>query len=549
MNFFDSLKNRIFIAISKTFSLQIEKVPGIDITLNTTKDDSFGDLSCNAAMILAKELKAKPRDLAGRIQEAILGDNELKEYITKVEIAGPGFINIHIAKKAWQITTKELLEKSDFFKLNGPYKRYLLEFVSANPTGPLHIGAGRNAIIGDVLSNILNFLGHTAVKEYYINDAGNQIKNLGTSLQIRCEQELGIKKEFPEDGYHGTYILDIAKQCITEYGKEVMKKDNSFFSNYAKGKLLTLIKQDLNDFGVYFDNWFSEKTLNDDGSIAKVLEILKQKQLIYEQDDALWFKSTKFGDDKDRVIKKQDGELTYIASDIAYHKNKFDRKFDVAIDILGQDHHGYVRRLKATMEALGFNPEDLQVILYQLVSIKIDGDAVKMSKRAGTFTTLREIIDTVGKDVARFFYLNRKADAHLEFDLNIALKKTDENPTHYIQYAYVRTKSILRKALEEKIEYNINDLKELSQADITLLKKIISLKNVLSSIASTYQTHLLAYYTIELSKSFHAYYMHNRIINNEDIATTKSRLLLVKITMNSLGICLDLLGLSKPEKM
>ena len=541
------VKESILSCIAGLFSLSSDELKSIDIT---SKDSMFGDFSCNAAMILSKKLNKPPREIASQIKESLL--NDLKT-IDRIEIAGPGFINIFLLKSTWtQIGTELLDKKEEYYKIKNGKKKYLLEFVSANPTGPLHLGHGRGGIIGDTLARILNLIGHEAKKEFYINDTGNQIKNLGISLKIRCQQELGSDPdlsviEINEDGYKGEYLIDVAKECIKEHGKSVLEKDDTFFEDYAKRSMLKLIKEDLNSYGVHFDNWFSESSLHKDGSIDVVIELLKKKDLIYEEDGALWFKSTQFGDDKDRVIKKQDGTLTYIAPDIAYHKNKFDRGFDILIDVLGQDHHGYVKRLKATMEGLGYPPSALQVILYQLVSIKAGDASVKMSKRSGTFTTLYEIIETVGVDVARFFYLNRKAEAHLDFDLETALKKTDENPAYYVQYAYVRINSLLKKAAKAGIKpTNLNDI---SDPEIKIIKKLISLNDILENISRTYHTHLLAYYTIELAKEFHSYYANNRIINPEDIKTSGMRLLIANMVKNQLSLCLDLLGLSKPESM
>lgn len=549
MNTFDTIKTYILSSITQLFGLKSEQIKNIEISVSTNKEELFGDISCNASMTLAKELKKNPREIAKNIKTKL---EENKEYFSLIEIAGPGFINITLTPEIWIKISNELYtKKEEFFALDKGIKRkkYLIEFVSANPTGPLHLGTGRGGIIGDVLANVLKLLGHQATKEFYINDTGNQIKNLAISLKVRCQQELGEDIQIPENGYKGSYLIDIAKECIKDHGKDVISKPNSFFETYAKDRLLEKIKNTLNDYGVKFDSWFSEKSLFEDGSVNKVIEILKEKEFVYEKDGALWFKSSHFGDDKDRVIKKKDGEFTYIASDIAYHKNKFDRNFEILVDILGQDHHGYVNRLKATLEALEFDADALQVILYQLVSVKLGDELVKMSKRAGTFTTLEKIIKTVGKDVARFFYLNRKSDTHLDFDLATALKKTDENPAHYIQYAYVRTNSLLKRANEEGLNFSLKNFKNISKAEIKVLKKIISLKQSLITIASTYQVHLIAYYTVELAKIFHNYYMNNRIIDPTDLETSKSRLVLVQLVQNMLAMCLDLLGLSKPEKM
>ncbi|NDD55517.1 arginine--tRNA ligase, partial [bacterium] len=458
-----------------------------------------------------------------------------------------------------------LSQQGAFFTLDEhePRKKVLIEFVSANPTGPLHLGHGRGGIVGDTLARVMSFLGHQVDKEFYINDAGNQIKLLGQSLKARCLQQLGVAAELPEEGYAGEYLVDLAADCVAAHGQEVQAKPDIFFEMYAKENLLDLIKADLASYRITFDRWFSEKNLHDDGSVEKALNLLKERGLAYDQDGALWFRSTQFGDDKDRVVRKSSGELTYIAADIAYHKDKFDRGYDLLVDILGHDHHGYVKRLKATMEALGYNPEQLQVILYQLVTIKENDVAVRMSKRAGKFTKLSDVIDEVGADVARFFYLNRKTDMPLDFDLATALKKTDENPVYYIQYAFVRINSLLERATHEGFDDWINQLKaqgvtpeELSKLmahfgadDADMLKKICILQDVVRTVAVSYQTHVLSYFALELAQHLHAYYTRNKIIDKQQSALSQLRMTMVFAVQQTLGLCLDLLGISKPERM
>ncbi|MCK4704479.1 MAG: arginine--tRNA ligase [Gammaproteobacteria bacterium] len=579
MNLINKIKKEILNSFYELFLakqvLSERVLDRVQINLNLDKSKKgFGDLSCNASMIFAKDLKQNPREIAQKfIEEFEAGKilSDIKHFISDIQIAGPGFLNFTFTPDAWQQIAEELfLEKDKFFKLDKDKKRlkYLIEFVSANPTGPLHLGHGRGGVIGDVLSNVLNFLGHDAKEEFYVNDAGSQMQKLANSFKIRCIQELGDKIELPEDGYQGKYLIDLAKILIKENDSltlsDLKEKEDSFFQDYAKEHMLKSQKKDLSDYGIEFDNWFSEKTLHELGQVEKALKILQDKDLVYKKDGALWFRATKFGDDKDRVVKKSTGELTYIAADIAYHKNKFDRGFDKLINILGQDHHGYVKRLKATVGAMGLKSENLDVILYQLVSIKNAGQAVRMSKRAGKFTSLREIIDIVGKDVARFFYLNRKAEAHLDFDLSVALKKTEENPVFYIQYAYVRTRGILEKALEvedlKKITKEILDdnlskttveeiIKNLGPAEFEIIKKLISLQDILFLIANSYQTHLLSYYMFELANFFHSYYANNRIIDSKNIELSKARLFLLSLVRFTLGLGLDLLELSKPERM
>lgn len=565
MNLIVSLKLHVVNIIKRVFAVADEQLSGVDLKLNVDKDRSFGDLSCNAAMVLAKQLGKNPRALAGELQQALMDQSFAQNVIKSVDIAGPGFINITLTESAWQQIAQDLfLKKEENFKLGSDDQRlrYQVEFVSANPTGPLHLGHGRNGIIGDALARVLAFLGHEVTKEFYINDAGNQIKLLGQSFKVRCLQTLGRHEELPEGGYAGTYLVDLAREAATEFGEELLDRDDVFFIHYAKEHMLQLIKHDLQAYGITFDSWFSEKTLHDNGAVEEGLALLKKAGLSYEQEGAVWFKATEFGDDKDRVIKKSNGELTYIAADIAYHKNKFDRGYDHMVNVLGQDHHGYVKRLKATMQALGYDSSKLDVILYQLVSIKENEELIRMSKRAGTFTKLSDVIDAVGADVARFFFLNRKADAHLEFDLAVALKKTDENPVYYIHYASVRTRSLLTKAHEfEQFKQFLATLEHGGQAidqqilagvgesEIALLKKMIFLSDVLLNIGQSYQTHVLSYYTLELATAFHNYYTNNRVIDPENEQTTKVRLFMVSLVKDTLATCLDLLGLSKPERM
>ncbi len=551
MNSIATLKHDILAAIAAHFSLDETTLARVEVTLTLEKGGQFGDLSTNAALVLAKALKQNPRELGTQIVEVISGT--LGDQAASVEMAGPGFVNITLSQQTWlKVATQLHTDLETFFapSADAPRSSYLLEYVSANPTGPLHIGHGRGAIIGDVLGRILKFLNHKVATEFYINDAGSQIQKLGVSLKARVNGQ-----DVPEDGYHGQYLIDLAA-TVDEANKD---NDASYFADFAKEKMLGHQKEILQKYGVEFDAWFSEKTLHEDGSITKAIDLLKEKQLAYEEGGALWFASTKFGDDKDRVIRKADGSLTYIAADIAYHKQKFDRGFATLIDILGQDHHGYVRRLKATMQALGYSQDQLLVILYQLVSIKIGDATVKMSKRAGTFTTLEEIIEAVGTDVARFFYLNRKADTHLDFDLEAALKKTEENPVYYIQYAYVRTSSLLQKAAAASDELagfvksiataDAKTLEGLTIDEIDLLKKVTSLQDILHAIEHSHQTHLLAYYSWELAQALHNFYAKARIIDVTNLPQTKRRLLLVHVLRGSLTLCLNLLGLSQPEKM
>lgn len=556
------IRTRILQIIASSLDLAPERLRSVLISINADKPAEFGDLSCNAAMVLAKELNTNPMALAERIAEAI---NMTLAEVDRAVVAKPGFVNIFLTNETWQLLIAQglaldlLTRPSQGSPLpENERKSVLIEFVSANPTGPLHLAHGRNAIIGDTLARVLTFLGHQVTREFYINDAGNQVWKLGASLKARCAAYLGQEMPFPEGGYQGNYLIPVAERCVTEFGPNVLEKPDEFFVDYAKEAMLKLIREDLDRYGVKFDRWVSEASLHADGSVDHVVNMLYEKDLAYEHDGALWFKSTMFEDDKDRVIKKADGDYTYIAPDLAYHKNKFDRNFDLYINVFGQDHHGYVQRLKATIKALGYDADRLQVVLYQLVRMK-KGDAfVRMSKRAGNFESLHDIMDTVGPDVARFFYLNRKADTHLEFDLDVALKKSDENPVYYLQYAFVRTGSVLEKAatmpafataVQQGRTLLASEKAELDAADIAIMKKICQLPDILNSIGTSYHTHLLAVYALELSGQFHSFYNASRIIDEQNLERSQTRLALTQLVRNTLSLVLDLLGLSQPEKM
>lgn len=551
MNILETLHDAFTQHLQNLFSITTEQCINTEFALNVDESKAaFGDINANAAMILAKQLKRNPRELAQTIATSFH-----HQFIEKIEVAGPGFLNLFLTKAALHELAHELyIQQARFFMLplTTPKRNINIEFVSANPTGPLHLGHGRGGIIGDVLGNILTFLGHTVTKEFYINDAGSQIQKLGKSLKIRCQQESGMDVTLPEDSYLGDYLVSLAKQCLKEYGAAALIQQDIFFEEYAKEHLLAHIKATLQLYGITFDVWFSEKQLHTSGAIEATLALLGKNGYLFKNDEALWFKSTDFGDDKDRVVRKSSGELTYVAADSAYLKNKVDRGFQELIMTLGHDHHSYVVRLQALLKALGLQSRaTLEVILYQLVKIKAGDQNVRMSKRAGTMVTLDDVIETVGTDVARFFYLNRKADAQLDFDLDLALKKTDENPVYYVQYAYVRINSILAKAHEHP---ELNDLsdKDLSSLDATetlLIKKLASLKPLLQTISVNYQTHLLTYYALELATLFHSYYSKHKILDLSNVAQSRARLVLITLLKNNFDTVLTLLGISRPEKM
>ena len=550
MNSIQEIQQSFIKYLKSTHVLDNELEKRLEITLNTdSQKQEFGDLSSNAALIIGQQHKQQPRALA----QAIVAEFT-HEFIERLEVAGPGFINFFLTQQAFEHLARQLFHNNEqFFKLpaHAPVYNYNIEFVSANPTGPLHIGHGRGGIIGDVLARILRFLGQVVTTEFYINDAGSQIQKLGMSFKLRCEQLVGRAVVLPEDAYHGEYLIELARECLAKHGHEVLERPNSFFSQYAYEQLLSRLQETLKNYAINFDVWFSEKKLHESNAIEHALEILRKNGYSYTQDNALWFASTAFGDDKDRVLRKSSGELTYVAADIAYLENKLDRGYNKLIMVLGQDHHSYVVRLHAALQALGKNKDQLDSILYQLVTVKESGTLVRMSKRTGRIITLQDVIDTVGTDVARFFYLRKKADAHLDFDIDLALKKTEENPVYYIQYAYVRTGSILEKAAHEPTLHTITaqDCQYITLHERLILKKITALQQLILSISTNYQVHLLTYYALELTQLFHSYYASTKVIDLAQIETSRGRLCVVLILRRTLKLCFDLLGISSPERM
>jgi arginyl-tRNA synthetase len=509
----------------------------------------FGDLSTNVALLLSKKLKKNPYEIAELIK------NKLQEYadINKIIIAGPGFINIYFHDSLYQNYYKKLLfNPTLLYQKIISDKKYNIEFVSANPTGPLHIGHGRGGIIGDVCAKVLLLKGYSVATEYYINDAGNQIENLGKSLYYQYALISNVNSVFPENGYQGEYIIDLAKDLYQKNKNTLLQNDIGWFSNYAKDILLQNIQMTLSDYQISYSCWFSEKILHTSGAIDKAVSILANKGYVYSSDEGtVWFKSTVFGDEKDRVLKKNDGSWTYTAADVAYFLNKLERGFTDIIMILGQDHHSFKIRMQAISKAFGFDNSHLHIILYQLVTLKNEGEVVRMSKRKGNSVELQNIIDTVGSDVARFFYLQRKADAHLDFDLKEALEKSNKNPVFYIQYALVRIKSILEKSsnfididdyckLVDDIDFNIYEK--------ILLRKISLFDDILNQICNTLYPHTLTYYTMELASLFHFFYTIYPIIT-EDKKISSYRVGLSYLVKNVLEQCVTLLGISIPERM
>ncbi|WP_027179023.1 arginine--tRNA ligase [Maridesulfovibrio bastinii] len=520
--------------------------------LEPPRDKQFGDMSANIAMMLSKQAKMNPRAIAEDLKSAI-GDDK---YIEKIDIAGPGFLNFTFSPSFWQDMVPEVLEKGiDFGKSDmGNGRKVQVEYVSANPTGPLHIGHGRGAALGDSLVRILEFTGHDVSAEYYVNDAGRQMLILGNSIWVRLQQSQGRDIPQPEDFYKGDYIQDIAAEVL-DLNPDILEKSDeeaiAICREYGKDKILNGIKTDLAGFDVRHDVWFSEKSLVSAGKVEETFKDLTERGMAYEADGALWFKSTDLGDDKDRVLRKSNGDLTYFASDIAYHDDKFKRGFDTVVDIWGADHHGYIPRMQAAVEALG-KKGGLEVILVQLVNLLRDGEQIAMSTRAGKFETLEDVVNEVGRDAARFMFLSRKSDSHLDFDLELVKQRTMDNPVYYVQYAHARICSVLRKAADEKFEINENDLSCLArlveEEEIDLLKLLDQFSDVAENAGRTMSPHAISYYVRDLATVLHRFYSKHRIIGVED-DLCRARLILLKAVARVLQNGLALLGVSAPEKM
>ncbi|MEW6089268.1 MAG: arginine--tRNA ligase [bacterium] len=556
------LVQKIRDAVDKYISeenLNLTAVP--HIILESPKDKAHGDFAANIAMQLSKQLRLPPR---------IIAESLLKyfdpgcSWIKKKEIAGPGFINFYLHDSWLFEIIPEVIKKKKKYGSSGMgvNEKIMVEFVSANPTGPLHVGHGRGAVVGDVLANILSFAGFNVSREFYINDAGNQMELLGLSSWIRYQELCGEEIKFPDNGYKGDYIKDIAKGLFAKYkdkyrrrgkdenpGKTELLKFSGFTGNY----ILKNIKNDLIKFGVKFDNWFKEKSLHESGQVESAIEELNKKGYIYEKEGALWFKSTAFGDDKDRVVITKEKRPTYLAADIAYHKNKYERGFKKLIDIWGADHHGYVDRMKAVVEAFGYAYDSLDIILIQLVSLLRNGEPVSMSKRDAEFVALKEVIDEVGCDVSRYFFLMRSCDRDLEFDLELAKKESMENPVYYVQYAYARISSILRSMKTQGIKLaplykvDFNELKE--EPEIELVKKLAYFPGLIAECATAHEPHHLTKYLQELAGIFHGYYKKHKVLMPDKKEKMQARLYLVKSVRQVIENGLELMGISLPEKM
>lgn len=561
MSIYEDIKEKVMANLTQAAQsaqtageLTFESLP--NFVLEEPREKQHGDLATNLAMVLTKQAHKSPREIAG-----ILIKHFAKEgtWIQSSEIAGPGFINFKL-EPTWLtgVIPQILSQGADYGKVNlGQGQKIQVEFVSANPTGLLHMGNARGAALGDSLASLLSMAGYEVSREFYINDAGNQIHNFALSLEARYLQQLGQDVPFPEGGYQGEDLIDTVKGIIVKFGDKYLNIEEElrreFLVRYALEEKLTQCRQTLTDMGVHYDVWFSEQSLHDSGAVKKAMEDLEKQGYIYEKEGALWLKSTLFGDEKDEVVIRSNGTPTYFAADIAYHRNKFERGFDRVINIWGADHHGHVARMKGAMSALGYNPEQLGIILMQLVRLIQDGEVVRMSKRSGQYITLRELMDEVGKDAARFFFIMRDPDSTVEFDLDLAKAESSDNPVYYVQYAYARLCSILRQADELGYDHSgIPTEGELSHLDSVeereLLKKMADLPSEISTAARLREPHRMAHYVLDLAALFHSFYNSQRVLVEEE-SLRKVRLALIRSTQQVLANVLGILGITAPERM
>ncbi len=528
----------------------------VKTTIEPPRDKAHGDLATNVAMMASKAAKKPPRELAESLRQTLAADPRL----ASVEVAGPGFLNVAFTPAFWQETVCDVAKAGDGYGLLdiGQGVKIQVEFVSANPTGPLHIGHGRGAAVGDSLARVLRAAGFTVETEYYINDAGRQMRILGMSILYRYKELLGEPVTEPEDYYRGDYVIPLAQDMVDAHGRTLLEMPEAEATDicrlHGEKEILAGIKKDLEDFRVHHDVWFPESTLLAAGAVDAAFNELRDKKLAYDQEGAFWFASTAFGDDKDRVLVKSGGELTYFASDIAYHADKFRRGFDVVVDIWGADHHGYVPRMKACVSALGRDPEaSLKVILVQLVNLLKGGEQIAMSTRAGKFETLADVVKEVGADSARFMFLSRKSDSHLDFDLDAVKEKSMDNPVYYVQYAHARVRSLFAKAQERGLAVAETSPELLAllttDEDLELLKLLEQYPDTVAAAARTFSPHLVSFYLRDLAGRLHRYYTVNPVLTagSDDLASARLRLL--DAVAQTIKNGLDLLGVSAPDKM
>ena len=524
-----------------------------EIVVEKPKDEKMGDFSTNVAMTMARSERKSPKVIAESVTRYLENGD-----LSQVEVAGPGFINIKMSPEFFLERLRNAVSLGkDFGRSDaGQGTKVLIEFVSANPTGPLHVGHGRGAAVGDSLARILKKAGYDLSTEYYVNDVGNQMNFLGRSTWLRYRELLGETIEFPEDHYRGDYIKEIAREVFEKKGDEFSNMSEEecvpFFRKFAKDNILKGIEKDLTDFRVGFDNWFSEASLYEDKSVEKAIDWLQGKGHIYEKDGAVWLKSSAFNDDKDRVIVKQTGERTYFCSDIAYHQNKINRGFKKLINLMGADHHGYVPRMEAVLEAMGYDKKIFKILLVQFVSLLRAGEKVSMSTRSGEFETLADVVNEVGVDAARYFFLMRSSDTHLDFDLELAKKETPDNPVFYIQYAHARICSIFRTAEEKGVVWDRSSNTDLTplkdEEEFAMIRAILAFPEVVEKSAQALEVHRISHYLLDLVSRFHGYYSRHRVIS-DDKPLTLARLFLLDALRITIRNGFELMGISSPEKM
>lgn len=546
------IKEEIQAAVLKAELATEEQIP--NVVLESPKDKTNGDFSTNMAMQLARVAKKAPRMIA---EELVANFDKAKASIEKIEIAGPGFINFYMDNSYLTDLIPTIVNAGEAYgeTNTGKGEKVQVEFVSANPTGDLHLGHARGAAVGDTLCNLLAKAGYDVSREYYINDAGNQIHNLALSVESRYMQALGLEKEMPEDGYHGADIIGIGKRLAEEFGDRYAKADEKesyeFYREYGLKYELAKLQKDLESFRVKFDVWFSETSLYKNGKIDQALAVLKERDEIFEEDGATWFRSMTYGDDKNRVLIKNDGSYTYLTPDIAYHRDKLERGFDKLINIWGADHHGYIPRMKAAIQALGYDKDTLEVEIIQMVQLYQNGEKMKMSKRTGKAVTLRELMEEVGVDAMRYFFAMRSGDSHLDFDMDLAVSKSNENPVYYAQYAHARVCSILRQGEELGLATggDVNYKLVTSEKEVELLKKLGEFPAVVADAAQKRLPHRITNYAFELAATLHSFYNAEKVLNQDNLELSKARYELMKAVRTTLQNALAIVGVSAPEKM
>ena len=537
------LKQAIKEAVKKAFDIELEEN---NIVIETPKVKDHGDFSTNVAMQLTRQLRQNPRMIAEKIVANIESEN-----VEKMDIAGPGFINFILSKGRFTKVIEEVLSKRENFgqqPSNGI--KVNLEYVSANPTGSLHLGHARGAAWGDSCARIMKKAGYDVTREYYVNDAGNQITNLALSLNARYRQAHGIETEIGQDGYLGEDVKQKAEQLAKDYPEKYLEPTEENLKFFRKEGIkfeLDKIKADLDNYRVHFDVWSSEQTIRDSGDVDRALKVLDEKGYTYESEGALWFKTTELGDDKDRVLRKTDGSYTYLVPDIAYHNDKYKRGYDLLVDFLGADHHGYIPRLKASMQALGNDPDKLNVDIIQMVRLVSDGKEVKMSKRLGNATTINELCDSVGVDAARYFFVQRALDSHLDFDIELAKRQSNDNPVYYAQYAHARMCSIQKQAKDIELADSFEDLTD--EKEIELMKTLQEFNKVIIESAKTRQVHKVCHYIQTLASKFHSFYNACKVIDRDNMKLSSQRLALVKATQIVLENALETVGVEAVESM